>query len=410
MNTLMNLRRIVVFSFLLLSMSSHLAVSGTAGGLLVRDSLPSDNFIKMNGGIGNFLGVVKNKEKATVAFLGGSITAGAGWRDHVQAYLQHEYPNVEFTFLNAGIPSLGSVPHSFRFSRDVFKAGAIDLVFVESAVNDLANGTPVGHQRRALEGIIRHARREQPWMDIVLMAFADEDKVKDYAAGKIPQEVQVHSDIADHYRLPFINLAKEVADRIAAGEFTWKDDFIDLHPSPFGHKLYFRTIRRMFEMGRERKTKLHKMPKPMDTFAYSRGAYVPVDAATIQRGFTINASWTPTDQAKTRKNFVNVPVLEGTTEGASLTLSFRGSAAGIAIVSGPDAGMINVSVDGGPAKTIDLYTQWSKSLHLPWYLVLADGLDNGEHKLTITLSSSKNPRATGTACRIVHFLVNGPEN
>ena len=74
------------------------------------------------------------------------------------------------------------------------------------------------------------------------MAFADEDKIKDYQLGKIPEEVQVHELVAKHYQLPFINLAMEVAEKIDNGEFSWIHDFKSLHPAPFGQHLYFEAI------------------------------------------------------------------------------------------------------------------------------------------------------------------------
>ena len=93
--------------------------------------------------------------------------------------------------------------------------------------------------------------------------------------------------------------------------------------------------------------------------------------------------------------------------GSSFEFSFEGNAVGIAVVSGPDAGMIRYSIDSGKEQTKDLFTQWSKSLHLPWYLVLGDGLDDGRHTLRVTLLDEHHPNATGSACRVVYFLVNG---
>jgi sialidase-1 len=53
------------------------------------------------------------------------------------------------------------------------------------------------------------------------------------------------------------------------------------------------------------------------------------------------------------------------------------------IASGPDAGRIQYSIDGGSFKTTELYTQWSGGLHLPWYLMLEENLDNKKHQLVI---------------------------
>lgn len=378
---------------------------------LQRDSLPSGNFIKLYGKPTNFFLHANREKEVSVAFLGGSITAGQGWRDRVMQYLEHAYPQTKWNFLNAGIPSLGSLPHAYRFESDVLAHGDVDLLFIESAVNDLANQTPPLQQMRALEGIVRQARNARPDMDIVLMAFADEPKLSDYASGRVPAEVGVHQKVAKHYKLPFINLSEEVYKRIEAKEFTWKEDFVDLHPSTFGHQLYARTIRTMFELSDPDKVpsriRSYRMPAPIDRFSYAQGEYVSVDRAEHERGFRVDPSWKPSDQARTRRRFVEMPMLVSDEAGSSFEFSFEGNAVGIALVSGPDAGIIRYSIDGGQEQTKDLFTQWSRSLHLPWYLILGDGLAEGKHTLRVTLLADHHPKATGSACRIVYFLVNG---
>ena len=63
-----------------------------------------------------------------------------------------------------------------------------------------------------------------------------------------------------------------------------------------------------------------------------------------------------------------------------MNASQHGVTKGIAIVSGPDAGIIEYRIDNGKTKTLNLLTKWSSSLHLPWYLILADGLQSAKHK------------------------------
>jgi sialidase-1 len=79
---------------------------------------------------------------------------------------------------------------------------------------------------------------------------------------------------------------------------------------------------------------------------------------------------------------------------------------GICIASGPDAGIIEYSIDGQDYQSIDLFTQWSGGLHLPWYIMLNDELKNKKHTLLIRMSSENNKKSKGHACRILHFLVN----
>ena len=372
--------------------------------------LLSDTFIHSYGNLNNFLFRLQNEKKVTVAFFGGSITNMNGWRNKVGQYLQEKYPYIDFTFINAGIPSLGSVPHAFRAQNDVLDKGKIDLMFIESAVNDHVNGTPEIQQRKALEGIIRHSYKANPTMDMVLMAFVDEDKIADYNAGRIPPEVKVHEDLSKYYHLPFINLAKEVAERIAHKEFTWKDDFKSIHPSPFGQEIYFATIKRLLQNDLTdkaiRSISVKKLPPPLQRFNYENGEYVSVENADNKNGFRIDTSWTPSDSAHTRPGFVNVPMLISDQPGSSFDFTFNGKAVGLALVAGPDAGILSYSIDGVKEKKMDIFTKWSKNLHLPWYVLLGDNLEKRKHTLHVVISSEHNPNSKGTAIRIVHFLVN----
>lgn len=377
-----------------------------------QDKLAADRFIHIYGHITGSFQHILEKKKCTIAFLGGSITQSPGWKEKLVDYFENSYPETAFSFIYAGVASLGSVPHSFRLQRDILDKGNVDLLFLETAVNDHVNQTPPQQQERAMEGIIRHARHNNPQMDIVLMAFVDEDKIAAYDAGKEPPEITLHNRLAKHYRLPFINLAKEVQQRILNREFTWKDDFKDLHPSPFGQELYYATIKKLLEKEQtayNTAPSLHQrnlhLPEPLFTGIYNKGRYVqPGEAATLHN-FSLVNHWQPADGKPTRPGFVNVPVLESNGSPASLSFSFTGNTVGICIVSGPDAGRIRYSIDGGTPEETDLYTEWSNSLHLPWYLVLADNLADKAHTLRLELvPHPASPQRN--ACRIVHFLVN----
>ena len=91
---------------------------------------------------------------------------------------------------------------------------------------------------------------------------------------------------------------------------------------------------------------------------------------------------------------------------SEIMLKFKGKAIGIAVAAGPDAGTIEYSIDGGAFKTLDLFTPWSKHLHLPWYYVLDAELSKAKHTLTIRITDQKNPESIGNACRIKHFFNN----
>lgn len=387
--------------------------------------LPYAAYFSARGGLEYSYAVIAKEKKVTVGFLGGSITYNPGWRDMVCDYLKKKWPLTSFHFIAAGIPSLGSLPHAFRIQRDLLDSGRIDLLFVEAAVNDRVNGTDSIAQLRSLEGIVRHAKRSNPSMDIIMMAFADPAKTKDYNTGKIPVEVANQELVAGHYQLPSINIAREVRDKMDHGEFSWEKDFKDVHPAPFGQELYFDNIKALLEEcygGYEGKGKSQAglgnigerrgvrqpmpLPAPLDKANLDNGRYYSIEHASYGKDWQLDRDWTPSDSAHTRPGFVHVPVLSAVMPGAELSLSFTGNAIGVALLSGPDAGIISYAIDDQPSKQIDSYTQWSSWLHLPWYLLLGSGLKEGAHVLHCKISAEKNSASKGTACRIVHFLVN----
>jgi sialidase-1 len=373
----------------------------------VLKPLPHTPYITLNRGLTNAFEKFKTDRKGTVAFLGGSITHNPGWRNKTARYLQEHFPETEFTFITAGIPSLGSTPHAFRFQRDVLDHGTPDLLFLESAVNDRGNGFSEEAQIKGLEGIMRQMYAKNPKANVVLMAFAEPAKNADYDAGKEPVEVAVHQRIATHYGAAYINLAREVYDRIKAGEFSWKYDFKDLHPSPYGQEVYFQTIKELLKITPDHSTAGDiKLPVAINKFSYEKAGYHPVAEARELKGFRLDPVWKPADKVSTRAGFVDVPMLVGENAGSSFAFDFKGRAVGLAIISGPDAGKITFSIDGKKAQVLDLFTSWSTQLHLPWYLMLADELASGKHTLKLNIAQDKNEKSIGNACRIVYFLVN----
>jgi lysophospholipase L1-like esterase len=368
-------------------------------------------YFDLRDGLANSQFKFAGEKTGRIAFLGGSITASSGWRDHIMKYFQDKFPQTKFEFIGAGIGSLGSVPHAFRFHRDVLSKGPVDLLFVEAAVNDATNiPDHPGQMLRGMEGVVRNARQTNPLTDIVQMHFVMPEHMADYKRGKTPVAIAQHEKVAATYGNPSVNLALEVTDRINAGEFKWKEDFRDIHPSPFGHQLYANSIARMLDAAYAgipgKNAKPHSLPTPVDALSYSRGRFGNISEARILNGFTLDKAWKPTDDKKTRPGFVGVPALVGTEPSAEFEFEFDGTAAGLFITSGPDAGCIEFSIDGGAPRTIDTFTAWSTGLHLPWAVILDDELKAGHHTAKVRIAADCNPKANGHALRVQYLLLN----
>jgi hypothetical protein len=262
-----------------------------------------------------------------------------------------------------------------------------------------------------MEGIVRHALIANPYLDIVLLHFADKDKMSDYNNDKTPGVIIQHEKVAEYYNISSINLAKEVNDRILNGEFSWRDDFVDLHPSLFGQALYFRTIRHFFDtMWKDQPAAGYvskSLPgQPLDPFSYANGSFEPLLKAKLVNNWKYIKKWEPEHNVNVREGFVNDPILEARQPGALLKLKFSGKAIGLFVTSGPDAGIIEYSIDGSDFKAIDQFTQWSTQLHLPWLIMLNDELHAGRHTLILRIAPDKNPLSTGNVCRIHQFVIN----
>lgn len=355
----------------------------------------------------------QRQKTGRVAFLGGSITYNSGWRNMICRYLQQRFPETRFEFVAAGIPSTGSTPGAFRLTRDVFKNGPVDLLFEEAAVNDSTNGRSDTEQVRGMEGIVRQARMLNPNNDIILMHFVDPGKMKTYNEGSVPDVICNHEKVAEHYKLPSLNLALEVNERINTGQFDWLNDFRNLHPSPFGQNVYFRSMKYLLDTAWAEPLPENVNPtpnpiptEPLDRFSYYHGRYVDIGEAELLEGFIHDPAWNPGDGKGVRKGFVDVPVLKADRPGAALRLKFEGTAVGVFATCGPDVGIIEYSIDKSSFRQIDQFTQWSANLHLPWAYILDAELSRDEHEIILRTTNKKNPKSRGHACRIVYFLVN----
>ncbi len=384
-----------------------------AGAGDVDVSVPADcKNVKLRGGLENSRIVFEKTGKGHVAFMGGSITEMEGYRPMVVEGLKKRFPKTEFTFTAAGISSTCSTTGAFRLKEQVLDQGPVDLFFVEFAVND---DQDAHHTRqeciRGLEGIIRHVRQHNPAADIVVTYFVNEHMLATFKEGKEPLSSSSHGEVLQHYQIPGIELNREVFERIEAGSLTWKQ-FGGVHPGPTGNRLCANMIDRLMnqawskplEAGAAKKP--YPVPEPLDKNNYENGRFVEPAQAEIVRGWTIETPEWSKLKGGHRGRFDKEKLLCATEPGAELKLKFEGKAIGIFLLAGPDAGMLEASVDGAPSKRFDLLHGFSAGLHYPRSILFDADLAPGSHVLTLKLSDQKAASSQGTAARILKFCVN----
>ncbi len=391
----------LIFACLTLSFAFGATADGGAFGGNVR----------MRGSLNNSRRVFERTGKGNVAFMGGSITEMNGFRPLVCSSLTRRFPNAAFTFTNAGVSSTCSTTGAFRLETDVLAKGPVDLLFVEFAVND---DQDAHHTRaeciRGMEGIIRHARQRNPNIDIVPIYFINPEMLKTLQSGQTPLPIEAHEAVAEHYGVPTVNVAGEVADEITAGKLTW-EAYGGTHPGPVGHALCARMIDSLFDRAwtqppvPDSPPTAHPLPKALlDPFSYVHGRFVDVSKAKAGQGWTLGIpDWSHLPGAK-RDRFTALSMLCGTEPGSTATLDFEGTTVGAYLLAGPDAGICEASIDGGAFREVDIYHEFSSGLHYPRTVLLGSGLRPGKHRLTLRISPKTH--SAGHAMRILQFAAN----
>ena len=359
-----------------------------------------------NNSLIQFLG----KKEGRVAFIGGSITQMNGYRPMVADWLKARFSQTKFEFINAGISSTCSTTGAFRLKEHVLDKGRIDLFFIEFAVND---DQDAGHEKRecvrGMEGIIRHARTAQPEMDIVVTYFVNPGMLNQLKAGKIPMPIAAHEEVLEHYGVSAIFLAREVADRIGAGELTWAQ-FGGTHPKPAGNAIAAEMIGQLLSSAWDKNSAKEKVPHPLPAKLIDSGSYCQGIFLSPEGSSNDSWSWSVPEWKKISGNFRNtfagMKLLSCDESGKETTVRFNGMALGAYVLAGPDAGTLEYSLDNGPWKARDLYHRHSRGLHYPRTVMLVTDLEKKEHTVRLRISDKSNRSGKGTAARILQFTVN----
>ena len=373
---------------------------------------PNPNLLH-RGNFANSLHRFEKEKKGHVAFMGGSITEMNGYRPMLCEWLQKRFPKTKFTFTNAGISSTCSTTGAFRLERDVLSHGPVDLFFLEFAVNDDQDAR---HSRRGcilgMEGIVRQMRQRQPLCDLVVTHFVNPPMLEQIQSGNTPPSIEAHEAVLRHYNVSSVHLAREVADRIADGKLTWAQ-YGGTHPKPTGNAMAAELIGDLLDrrwakpLPASAAKGVPLIPaKPLDAGSFFKGHFLSPGLAKRSEGW----AWHVPDWKKIpgsfRQTFAGLKLLCGGRASGGVSFEFDGRAIGAYVLAGPDAGVLEVSLDGGKFKPTNLYHHHSRGLHYPRTVIFANDLAPGRHSVRLRLAKPPGDGVKGTAARILQFVVN----
>lgn len=361
---------------------------------------------RVRGGLPNVAAKLKAGQTVRVAYLGGSITAAEGWRIKTLAWLKGEYPQAKLVEINAAIGGTGSDLGVYRLRQDVLQHKP-DLMFVEFAVND--GGAQPGEIHRCMEGIVRQAWAADPSLDICYVYTLTGGMLKDLQGGRFPRAASAMESVADHYNIPSIHFGVDVARRVKEDTLVFKapgkpsdeerkaigDRLVfsndDVHPLDAGHQLYAQTFAKHFqELAATGKAGARQIPKPLVADHYERASLLRLDRAKLGEG------WTKLETATNQlaRMFSNrMPALYRASEpGTLLSFRFKGTAAAIYDLLGPDCGQLTVVVDGGKPRTLARFDGYC-TYHRLGSVRITDHLPDAIHTVEIRISPTPPDKA-----------------
>lgn len=203
--------------------------------MVARSFLSAGNNYRLK----EFLRRAKTGENVTAAFLGGSITQGAGavpLQENCYARKTYEalrdYCGGNIRYIKAGVGGTPSETGLMRYDRDITRDGSVlpDLVVVEFAVNDASDETEGVFYESLVRKILDQPNH--PAVILLLSVFTNDWNLKSRLAP-----------IGYRHQLPMVDMLEAVVPQfgLKSGEgrvITKRQYFYDVyHPANLGHQL-----------------------------------------------------------------------------------------------------------------------------------------------------------------------------
>lgn len=331
-----------------------------------------------------------------VAYIGGSITEGAGstdkktkgWRSHATNWLVKTYPESKITEINATIGGTGSELAVFRLYDDVLRYYP-DLLFIEFATND----SGVYECEYYEEALIRQVMKKSPQTDIVLVLTCTQRIYEKMIKGEYYDSFVSYRALAEHYGLPLVDIGEAINSRVRAGDgdyMTYTKDSV--HPNDLGHTLLADVAIKFLESELV-------LPAPLRPERF--------ESARIVAAKDIK----DTDFEHVDEPFVGENGQRGhgfiKADGAGhyVKFAFTGTTVGIVYKTAHDSGDITWRIDGGDYSTLRLWDEYALRFDRINNRIFANDLALGEHTIELITTGESDERANGTTVEISAFLV-----
>lgn len=298
------------------------------------DTANDTQYAKFRKGLNNTYAKLTKEKELTIAYVGGSITAGASatsaktesYRALTTAWFKKQFPDATITEINMGIGMAGSKLPAYYVKTELVPQKP-DLIFLECAINDYIerNSTPIDQVKAQYETIVRQLRTADPTCEFVAL-YTTNAAVS--ATDEFFEQAAVQDAVAAHYGIPSINIGRQLRMRYGLREATkngeltsaWKQVFADdVHPNTQGHNFYAMSIISVLETamnnaaGNAAAVSNYAMPAALSDSLLMNVQYIKADK--------IDISASPDWSYNADKGYITT-----SKEGAELTVTFTGTA------------------------------------------------------------------------------------
>jgi lysophospholipase L1-like esterase len=322
-----------------------------------------------------------------VAFIGGSITAGAGaahdngWAQMTADWLSKRPGGA--VVRNIAIGATPSLFGLYRFDRDL-GGFTPDLAFIEFAVNDPHDPTFL---RTYTDALIGKFRQRNSRVRIVYVVTTTSGAEADQMAGKVPSYVTILHDIISQEGAVFVDAGGALWAAVRQNRITLEQALpaaqAGIHPSDRGHAIYFAEVQRVLGPLLDQAVVPQPTSLSIDQTGLLSATLLPIDRAA-STGCRIMSFPAPLDHLKRSLTCG---------DGAEFNVDFSGSTIGLILGNDRYGGRLTCGVDGRTSfssvdttsKSTDNYIQLSANL-------LSSSLTSGQHRLTCDVAANSPDR------------------
>lgn len=344
------------------------------------------------GGLVRFRDAINNKKSVKIGYIGGSITeeaAKSNWPEYVNAWVKKQAGDKIVYAENVAIGGTGSDIGVFRVEKELTHKDC-DLIFVEFAVNDEDFDSTL--RARSREGLVRKILAKTD-ADVVFVYTFIQTMLEDMQAGKVPKSIAEFEEIAEHYNIGSVWMAKAAFDKMNDG-FMGTELFLrdGLHPNGFGSSVYASAVIEF--LARELKLTsggVDRNTAPLDKLNWENARVVPFEDIKTDGAWYVRSLY----------NHGFEHVLYTSSLSSTATIKCKCRMLSVCRYYGTSTSILRYRIDGGEWQTDDrAVLGWMGGANWPYNMVLIDEDTEKEH--TVEIMGEKTMRECGSSFYLIY--------